>query len=154
MDIAEIRTKIDAIDSDLLKLFLQRMALMRDVVDYKTAHNLPVVDKVREREVLAQMMDKAGEVAEIARGVPGVVTVHKVRVRRYGGAFAADLHVHVDGGLSVAEGHDIGHAVSGALIASGIGVTDAVVHVEPDRRIPRDCSTTLSAATQLRTAEK
>ena len=66
MDIAEIRTKIDAIDSDLLKLFLQRMALMRDVVDYKTAHNLPVVDKVREREVLAQMMDKAGDMEEYA----------------------------------------------------------------------------------------
>lgn len=66
MDIAEIRTKIDAIDSDLLKLFLQRMALMRDVVDYKTAHNLPVVDKAREREVLAQMMDKAGDMEEYA----------------------------------------------------------------------------------------
>lgn len=66
MDIAEIRTKIDAIDSDLLKLFLQRMALMRDVVDYKTTHNLPVVDKVREREVLAQMMDKAGDMEEYA----------------------------------------------------------------------------------------
>ncbi len=102
----------------------------------------------------ADIGDMVGEVAGIARGVPGVVTVHKVRVRRYGGAFAADLHVHVDGGLSVAEGHAIGHAVSGALTASGIGVTDAVVHVEPDRRVPRDCSTTLSAATQLRTAEK
>ena len=82
----------------------------------------------------ADIDDKADEVAKIARGVPGVVTVHKVRVRRYGGAFAADLHIHVDGNLSVAEGHAIGHAVSNALTASAIGVTDAVVHIEPARR--------------------
>jgi divalent metal cation (Fe/Co/Zn/Cd) transporter len=81
----------------------------------------------------ANIGDKASVVAEIAQGVPGVLTVHKVRVRRYGGAFAADLHVHVDGSLSVAEGHAIGHAVSDALTDSGIGVTDAVVHVEPAR---------------------
>jgi cation diffusion facilitator family transporter len=81
----------------------------------------------------ADIGDKASVVAEIAQGVPGVLTVHKVRVRRYGGAFAADLHVHVDGSLSVAEGHAIGHAVSDALTDSGIGVTDAVVHVEPAR---------------------
>ena len=81
----------------------------------------------------ADIGDKASVVAEIAQGVPGVLTVHKVRVRRYGGAFAADLHVHVDGNLSVAEGHAIGHAVSDALTDSGIGVTDAVVHIEPGR---------------------
>ena len=83
----------------------------------------------------ADIGGKASEVAGIARGVPGVVIVHKVRVRRYGGAFAADLHIHVDGRLSVAEGHAIGHAVSKALTASGIGVTDAVVHIEPARSI-------------------
>lgn len=82
----------------------------------------------------ANIGDKADEVARIARGVPGVARVHKVRVRRYGGAFAADLHVHVDASLSVAEGHAIGHAVTDALTDSGIGVTDAVVHIEPTRR--------------------
>ena len=79
----------------------------------------------------ADIDDKSSAVAAIARAVPGVATVHKVRVRRYGGAFAADLHVHVDGNLSVTEGHAIGHAVSEALTNSGIGVTDAVVHIEP-----------------------
>ena len=66
MDIAEIRTKIDTIDSDLLKLFLQRMDLMRGIADYKNAHNLPIVDRAREREVLAKVMDKAGDMEEYA----------------------------------------------------------------------------------------
>ena len=79
----------------------------------------------------AEIGDKSAAVAAIARNVNGVVQVHKVRVRRYGGAYAADLHVHVNAALSVAEGHDIGHAVSDALLASDLGVVDAVVHVEP-----------------------
>ncbi|MCR4818098.1 MAG: chorismate mutase [Fretibacterium sp.] len=66
MDIAEIRTKIDAIDSDMLKLFLQRMELMHDVADYKNVHNLSIVDRGREREVLARLMDKAGDMEEYA----------------------------------------------------------------------------------------
>ena len=80
----------------------------------------------------AEIDDKAAAVAALARTVPGVVAVHKVRARRYGGAFAADLHVHVRADLSVAEGHAIGHAVSDALLASDLCVNDAVVHVEPD----------------------
>ena len=66
MDIAEIRTQIDAIDNDLLRLFLQRMDLMRDIANYKNAHNLPIVDKAREREVLSSVMDRAGDMEEYA----------------------------------------------------------------------------------------
>jgi len=79
----------------------------------------------------AEIDDKATEVEKLARTVPGVLEVHKVRARRYGGAFAADLHVHVDPKLSIAAGHDIGHAVQDALLASDLAVTDAVIHVEP-----------------------
>ncbi|MCR5346775.1 MAG: chorismate mutase [Fretibacterium sp.] len=66
MNIDEIRTKIDAIDSDMLNLFLQRMDLMSSVADYKNTHNLPVVDRAREREVLAKIMDRAGDMEEYA----------------------------------------------------------------------------------------
>ena len=78
--------------------------------------------------------DKSAAVERLAKTVPGVIDVHKVRARRYGGAFSADLHVHVDPRLSVVEGHDIGHAVQDALLNSDLCVTDAVVHVEPAER--------------------
>ncbi|MCR5750759.1 MAG: cation diffusion facilitator family transporter [Kiritimatiellae bacterium] len=81
----------------------------------------------------ASIEGKAEAVTALAAKVPGVVDVHKARVRRYGGAYSADLHVHVNPRLSVAEGHDIGHAVQDALRASDLGVTDAIVHVEPAR---------------------
>lgn len=75
--------------------------------------------------------DKSAAVEKLAKAVPGVIDVHKVRARRYGGAFSADLHVHVARDLSVVEGHAIGHDVQDALLKSDLCVTDAVVHVEP-----------------------
>jgi len=81
----------------------------------------------------AQIGSKAAAVAAVAIGVPGVKGVHKPRARRYGSMFQADLHVQVDESLSVAEGHDIGHAVKEAVVGAGLDVDDVVVHVEPWR---------------------
>ena len=79
----------------------------------------------------AQIGSKAEAVAAVAAGVAGVRGVHKPRARRYGGSFQADIHVQVDDALSVAEGHDIGHAVKDAVINAGLDVEDVVVHIEP-----------------------
>jgi divalent metal cation (Fe/Co/Zn/Cd) transporter len=42
-----------------------------------------------------------------------------------------DIHVRVDGDLTVRAGHDIAHAVQDALLASVLRITDVSVHVEP-----------------------
>lgn len=78
--------------------------------------------------------DKSAEVQRVAEGVNGVKEVHRCRARRYGGAFQADLHVVVDGSLSIVEAHALGHAVKRAITSAGLDVTDAVIHVEPDVR--------------------
>ena len=87
----------------------------------------PAVEELTD----AEMPGKSAEVARIAVGVKGVSGCHRVRTRRYGGVFQADLHIQVERTLSVVEGHAIGHAVRDAIRAAGIGVVDAVVHVEP-----------------------
>ena len=74
---------------------------------------------------------KAADVKAVAEKVPGVLGVHKARARRYGGSFQADLHIQVDGALSVTEGHSIGHAVKEAILNGGLDVDDAIIHVEP-----------------------
>ena len=79
----------------------------------------------------AQIGSKADAVAAVALGVVGVKGVHKPRARRYGSSFQADIHIQVDGSLSVAEGHAIGHAVKEAVVNAGLDVDDVVVHVEP-----------------------
>ena len=61
MELSDIRVKIDAVDDQLLSLFLQRMALSEEVAAYKNEHNLPILNKAREREILAKVTEKAGE---------------------------------------------------------------------------------------------
>ena len=61
MELSEIRTKIDTVDDQLLELFLQRMALAEDVAAYKNEHHMPILNKQREREVLAKVTEKAGD---------------------------------------------------------------------------------------------
>ena len=80
----------------------------------------------------AEMPGKSAQVARLALGVVGVKGCHHVRTRRYGGVFNADLHVQVARSLTVGEGHALGHEVRDAIRSAGIGVADAVVHVEPE----------------------
>ena len=44
-----------------------------------------------------------------AAAVPGARAVEKLWVRKTGLEYLADIHVQVDGSLSVEEGHRIGH---------------------------------------------
>ncbi len=61
MELSEIRTKIDAVDDQLLKLFLERMELSEAVAAYKNEHKLPILNKTREREILAKVTERAGD---------------------------------------------------------------------------------------------
>lgn len=48
----ESRAALDAVDRELVRLFEQRMHIVRDVAAYKRAHGLPVLDRSREAQVL------------------------------------------------------------------------------------------------------
>lgn len=71
------------------------------------------------------------ELRGVARTVEGVCDIEKLRVRKSGMGYIMDIHVEVDGDLSVAAGHEISGAVKSALYASGCGVKDVTVHIEP-----------------------
>lgn len=89
-------------------------------------------------KALGDVMDTAvperfeNEIRALALGVPGVLALDKVRVRKSGLSHLVDIQVRVDGELSVRAGHDIAHAVKDALIASAPHrISDVTVHVEP-----------------------
>jgi cation diffusion facilitator family transporter len=88
---------------------------------------------------LAELMEKAAapeetnEIRALTLAVPGVHSIHRVRTRRLGAGIFVDLHVVVDGGISVHAGHEIANAVQQQLLENGPSVTDVTVHVEPDR---------------------
>jgi divalent metal cation (Fe/Co/Zn/Cd) transporter len=86
---------------------------------------------------LLDVMDTAvpetfeNEVRTLALRVQGVRALDKCRVRKSGLSHLIDIHVRVDGELTVREGHDIAHAVQDALLASTLRVSDVSVHIEP-----------------------
>ena len=55
----------------------------------------------------------------------------KSYVRKMGFEFFADLHVIVDGTISVREGHAIAHAVKTTIIHAKPAVYNVLVHIEP-----------------------
>jgi chorismate mutase/prephenate dehydratase len=65
MDINELRDKIDSIDSEILKLFTQRMKISLEIAKYKKENNLPIQDKKRERELIRKVDENAETGLEI-----------------------------------------------------------------------------------------
>ena len=60
MDINELRMQIDAIDDQLVKLFVARMAVSEKIGAYKRANGLPVLDAAREEAKLQDIAAKSG----------------------------------------------------------------------------------------------
>ena len=70
MDITELRSEIDKIDDELLRLFCARMELSAQVADYKRERGLPIYVPAREREILQNVAQKAGtELSDYARSL-------------------------------------------------------------------------------------
>ncbi|HIZ43951.1 MAG TPA: chorismate mutase [Firmicutes bacterium] len=59
MDLGDIRKEIDEIDRELVEKFEKRMALCRDVAEYKIETGMQVLDRKREREKLAVIDEMA-----------------------------------------------------------------------------------------------
>ncbi len=60
-DLQSLRGQIDQIDRQMVELFRQRMDVTRRVGLYKAEHGLPVLDQERERQVLLEKGELAGE---------------------------------------------------------------------------------------------
>jgi len=89
------------------------------------------------RAALDEIMDAAvspaivDEVRRLAANVEGVLEIEKCRIRKIGLHLALDIHVVVDGNLSVRRGHEIAHLVKNRLLESQHRINDVIVHVEP-----------------------
>lgn len=71
-------------------------------------------------------------IVAIARGVDGVLQVHGLRTRYSGSSIYVDMHLVVDGGITVHDGHEIAEEVKRKIIGTGPGVIDVNVHIEPE----------------------
>ncbi|MDE3202751.1 MAG: chorismate mutase [Acidobacteriota bacterium] len=71
-DLQEVRTRIDDVDRRLIALLAERARLVGEVVHYKRAHRMPVVDRAREDRMLdriAHIATEAGVDPRVAQQV-------------------------------------------------------------------------------------
>lgn len=61
MDKAACRAEIDRIDTELVRLFSERMDIAAKIGAYKKEHGLPVMDAAREREKMQTVLDRTPE---------------------------------------------------------------------------------------------
>lgn len=61
VDLSVLRSRINEIDDEICRLFVQRMDTALEVARYKKANNLPVLDACRERQVLLSVAGRVGE---------------------------------------------------------------------------------------------
>ena len=93
------------------------------------------------RPALFEIMDTAprGKIVDSVRNaaaaVPGVIEVEKCLIRKMGLDFYVDLHVGVNGSISVHEGHEIAHQVKAAIQQGDSRIADVLVHIEPAKAV-------------------
>lgn len=94
---------------------------------------------VRSGSELVDRAPSAATLSGIKRALAetsGVKAYHAFRARRIGGKVEMDVHIEVDGSLTVVEGHDIAAAVRRHIREADRNVLQVVVHIEPHQRQP------------------
>ena len=73
-------------------------------------------------------------IKEIAKDISGVMAVEKCHIRKAGMSYCVDIHIIVNGKITVKEGHDIAHTFKDTLQKRIPSLTSILIHVEPDYR--------------------
>jgi cation diffusion facilitator family transporter len=112
-------TVLDPLASLVVGAFIVKVALelLRDGVSDLMEHSLP--DDVEE-----EMLRMVGE-------VPGVACPHDLRTRKIGNHYAIELHILMDGNMSLRDAHNKASEVEDLLRARYGQDTHVAVHVEP-----------------------
>ena len=112
-------TVLDPAASVIVGAFIVKVAvdLLRDGIGDLMEQSLP--DAVED------------EILQLAASVPGVVNPHDLRTRRIGNHYAIELHILMDGDLSLREAHDKATEVEETLKSHYGAETHVAVHVEP-----------------------
>ena len=88
-------------------------------------------DALREFTDTAPQPEVIGKIKQCALSVKGVVGMHDLRVRTSGGLYQMEIHIVVDGRMSVSEGHKIAKEVEGCLVEDVGNFDRIIIHVDP-----------------------
>ncbi|GAA5191974.1 cation diffusion facilitator family transporter [Ferrimonas gelatinilytica] len=88
---------------------------------------LPALNEFLERGADPEV---TREIKRLAHSIKGVQDIHRLRTRYHGGLLV-DMHLTVNGHLSVRQGHDIAEAVESCLLAEGPDIREVLIHIDP-----------------------
>ena len=113
-------TVLDPVASVVVGLFIGKVAvgLLRDGIGDLMERSLP---EAVENEILS-----------LAGTVEGVAQPHDLRTRRLGNHYAIELHILMDGDMTLREAHDKATEVEDLLKQRYGKETHVAVHVEPE----------------------
>ena len=86
---------------------------------------------LREFTDTAPQPEILSKIRQCTLSVDGVIDMHDLRARTAGGLHQMELHIVVDAGLTVTEGHRIAKAVESCLAKEVAGLDQIIVHVDP-----------------------
>jgi cation diffusion facilitator family transporter len=89
------------------------------------------------KPALFEIMDAAPspevikKVIEASLKINGVVAIDKCFARKMGFQYYIDMHIIVDGNITVHKGHEISHEVKDKLVSTFQNISDVLIHIEP-----------------------
>lgn len=110
---------LDPIASVVVGAFIVKVAfdLLKNGIGDLMEQSLP--DKVED------------EIMQMVAELPGVVEPHNLRTRRIGNHYAIELHIRMDGDISLREAHDKASEIEDLLRKQYGEETHVAIHVEP-----------------------
>lgn len=88
----------------------------------------PAINEVMDAAPSSELEDA---IRKVAQRVQGIIALEKCFIRKMGFSYYVDLHVTVDGSVSVRDGHDIARHVKAAIRTSHPSVAEVLIHIEP-----------------------
>lgn len=112
-------TILDPVASVVVGAFIVKVAfdLLKNGIGDLMEQSLP--DQIEE------------EILQLVAGIPGITEPHELRTRRIGNHYAIELHILMDGDISLKEAHDKASEVEDLLRRQYGEETHVAVHVEP-----------------------
>lgn len=90
----------------------------------------PVISEISDEQIYDELTREIEKISNIA---PNIIAVEKCHVRKMGMVYYVDMHLVVNGKLSVMEGHKIAHDFKDKIMEDLPEIADILIHVEPDR---------------------
>jgi cation diffusion facilitator family transporter len=76
--------------------------------------------------------EQLNQIEKLVLAVEGVESIHALRTRFHGPALRVDLHIQVNGNITVKEGHEIASVAKYRLLEKGPDIIDVLIHIEPN----------------------